>query len=402
MGSEAMKGEYPDQKQRAAVCYGSWREKRGGEASKRVDSGASGMKLSRNFVSIKLAGVQQDNPDVLKDVVVCEVGEVHPAEGPAFYLDEQFLKDLVKLCKDRTLKVRVNHPGDEGEDVLAMVGKAMDFRVDGKKVRADIELFDVPERSKLQEYAKKAAEHFGMSLVMLIELAKKKVGALKTAVLKQVDAVDFVGKGAATKSLYCRQVDSRASYMNLTLSEKTLKALGLDPEKVDAESAEAAIMNMAAEHADMKAKMDAEDKGDDDETPEEKKEREEAEARAEEEEEKKEEAEAKAAAAKTKMAKELGIDPSQIVINAAADPKKGNVITMTQDQMEELGAKVATRVLASHGVKPKASAAQKKGDDDPEAGSKIKLTAEQKKECAKLGVKEEVFIANLEKFHVAV
>jgi hypothetical protein len=190
--------------------------------------------------------------DILRGVIVCEEGE---AKGHGFRLSHQFLMDVVKLCAGQTLKVRLDHP-EEGKSskLETLVGKAANWRLstverDGKQipcVRADIELLDVPEKSRLKTYAAQAADLFGMSLDFIGKLTQKaKDGMRDMIACVRVDAVDFVGEPAATRSLLSA-VDSKGFTRSVAIPQETLELLGVDPKDADEYQILSAIRNAAA------------------------------------------------------------------------------------------------------------------------------------------------------------
>jgi hypothetical protein len=150
--------------------------------------------------------------DVLQGVVLAEEGE---AIGHDFYLDKNFLSQLVEVCKEKgTIKVRANHPEDgKNADVLSIVGEASNFRIatlvrDGVEklcVRADVKLFNVPQKKALLALAQEASAHFGMSLDFKGELSKKKVDGLPCITCEEVHAVDFVENPAAVSALFSKK-----------------------------------------------------------------------------------------------------------------------------------------------------------------------------------------------------
>lgn len=160
------------------------------------------MKICTQFTRLN------EDDSTLKGVVLAEVGE---AAGHSFYIDESFLKQLAEVCNEKgVVKVRANHP-EEGKsaDVLSIVGEATNFRVDTSVngnlcVRADVKLFNVPQKDALLALAKEAPQHFGMSLDFQGTLTKKKVKGLATITCEEVHAVDFVESPAAVTALFSK------------------------------------------------------------------------------------------------------------------------------------------------------------------------------------------------------
>lgn len=189
--------------------------------------------------------------NILHGVIVCEVGE---AKGHDFFLSEEFLQQVVKLTEGKPIKVRIDHP-EEGKPgkVLSIIGRATNFRMDGDKVRADIEIFDLPAKGTILKLAKQAGDLFGMSLDFVGKIGKKLKGGLSEIFCKAVNAVDFVEAPAATTSLFTRLVDSPQSSMTITLPGKIVQLLGLR-KNPDEKEVIAAIGNYLAEK---NKKMDA-------------------------------------------------------------------------------------------------------------------------------------------------
>jgi len=247
---------------------------------------------------------QEVSEDILKGVVICEVGE---AKGHGFYLGSRFLEQVVLIGNRKQIKVRVDHP-EEGKSgkVLSIVGQAFNFRIDGEKVRADIRLFDVPAKKIIQQLAKQASNLFGMSLDFTGKIGKKLKNGLDEVFCKDLDAVDFVESPAATNALFSEKVDSqnedetqtddKSENLNLQniMDKEILAALGLE-EGADEKSIKAAILAACAakKSFDEKSEDKSEEKMDDsddkkdegdeklaDESKDEKKEEKEVEAKA--------------------------------------------------------------------------------------------------------------------------
>jgi hypothetical protein len=142
----------------------------------------------------------QSDDSTLHGVQVVEVGE---AEGHDFAIGEEFLSAVVELGNAGPVKVRMNHPEGRG-DVASIVGEASNFVIDGKCVRADVKLFDLPEKSRLMTLATQAGHLFGMSLDFAGELVKKAGTKLKQMTCEKIFAVDFVDTPAATRALFSR------------------------------------------------------------------------------------------------------------------------------------------------------------------------------------------------------
>ena len=292
MANPTMLKEYPDQKQRAAVCYS--------QAGEKLESKSKGMdekdfdpeqlkegtavemehtddeKIARKiamdhlaenpeyYQKLKQAGLavrvfspfrlEEGTDDVIQGVRVCEVGE---AKGHGIFLDGQFLNDVVRLTNGKKVRVRIDHP-EQGENgkLLTMIGEAFNFRRIGDLVRADIKLFDLPNKETIKALAREASDLFGMSLDFLGNEGKRLKNGLKQIVLTAVNALDFVESPAATSSLFGTKLDSDSKdepltvstpkTMNVNFEAEMIKNLGLDPEKADEKSVMAACLNAMA------------------------------------------------------------------------------------------------------------------------------------------------------------
>jgi hypothetical protein len=152
---------------------------------------------------------EQDSKEILHGVIVAEVGE---AIGHDLQLDTAFLESVVELGNQAPVKVRINHPQEKG-DVLSIIGEARSFRLaktdEGKEcVKADVTLFDLPNREQILKLAHQASHLFGMSLDCGIDVVKKLKNGLKLAVAKVINAIDFVDQPAAASALFNAKVDS--------------------------------------------------------------------------------------------------------------------------------------------------------------------------------------------------
>jgi hypothetical protein len=142
----------------------------------------------------------QSEESVLRGVMVCELGE---AEGHDFAIDEKFLDAVVEKGNAEAdgVKCRLNHPEGRG-NVLSIFGRALNFRRDVNGVRADVELFDIPEKSRIVTLAKQAANLCGMSLDFAGETVKKAGSKLKTMTCEAIYGLDLVDTPAATRALF--------------------------------------------------------------------------------------------------------------------------------------------------------------------------------------------------------
>ena len=195
----------------------------------------------------------QSDDSILHGVQVVEVGE---AEGHDFSITKGFLSAVVEQGNAAgSVKVRVNHPEGRG-DVLSIVGEASNFRLDGDCVRADVRLFDVPDKPRLLALAQQAGHLFGMSLDFAGEVLKKAGTKVKEMTCEAIYAVDFVDTPAATRALFsagteknhwravCRltqnKVDEKQQSENEPMTKQTIsklaKKFGIDADAKDFEA----------------------------------------------------------------------------------------------------------------------------------------------------------------------
>lgn len=333
-------------------------------------------------------------PTVLRGVIVCQVGE---AKGHGYHLDQAFCDQVVECAKGQAVKVRLDHPA-EGETgkVLSIVGKASNFRIDGDKVRADVELFDVPASTTLQKLAQQAADLFGMSLDFAGKVGKEIKDGLKTITCQAINALDFVEAPAATSALFAAQVDSTAqdnpTAMKVTLTSKILGFLKLG-EKPEEKDIIAKLEAVADQPDPEKAKKDQETK------------------MAEAVEAKGKEVEGKLAALRAKLAEHEDGEAlcamfDEVVAGKGADadhdePDGDEVLdAKVSKQVKRLVARQFSQHLAAAGIRRKPVDTGAPGGDDPAKGGKGKdedfgLSADQLQICKDLDIEPKQFAANL-------
>lgn len=316
--------------------------------------------------------------DVLRGVRVCEIGE---AEGHDFTIGREFLEAVVEKSKAGPVKVRVNHP-DGKEDLMTLAGEATDFRLsaDGDCVLADVRLFDLPEKSRLQTLAREAGHLFGMSLDFAGEVVKKAKKKFMTC--ESIFALDFVGTPAATRALFSAGDDKKRWRMVCSLSAvrvddveqvktdepqdnlmneklvKLCKKFGIDPKAADAST------QLAVKLAEpiIEEKPDGEPDGD----------------------EGTKEILAKLSAMESRLAK---LEGGKAVELAVDDEKEED--EKTEEKMAAMAAKVTSIMLAKVGIKPRASAPA------PDDKKEVTLSADEAKLATSLGIDHKQFAANL-------
>lgn len=110
MADDTMGSDYPDDKQRAAVCYSTWRKKRGAGAKSSVEA------KTQPWFTMKKAG-----GDTAEIVIYDEI-------GPSFFSDDKnnpasakgFVNTLKALGDVKNIRVRINSPGGSAIDGLAI------------------------------------------------------------------------------------------------------------------------------------------------------------------------------------------------------------------------------------------------------------------------------------------
>lgn len=225
------------------------------------------------------------DPNVLNDVIVCQCGE---AKGHEFEVDEDFCKTLTRLGNAAgAVKVRINHPEGRG-DVLSIVGQAEGFYdstcLDDQgiqracsKVRS-LRVYNLPGDAgqKIIALARQASQFFGMSIDAVVRLGKKGATGLKTAILEELHAIDFVDCPAATSALFSTLLDGQG---HIRLSSRVVNSPKSEPavkpdilkvtmaEKSDKEMLQELSARLDAyekKHSEMSAKLARLEEGDKD------------------------------------------------------------------------------------------------------------------------------------------
>ena len=157
----------------------------------------------------KPIGVDHEN-GIINGVVVVEAGDV-ASHHVSF--DDESLKQVVALGNATNgVKVRFAHPGMLEDAIGSYLGVLTGFRQDGGKVRADLKVADVANKSPkgpLKDYtlelAATAPEHFGMSMVVALERVDEEDAKYPRGRIHSLEAVDVVDSPAATESLLSKE-----------------------------------------------------------------------------------------------------------------------------------------------------------------------------------------------------
>lgn len=163
MADETTVREYPDAKQRRAICQTQWA---------RRDSGLAQRWLASRPLYGLAAGAVELEAGVIKGAAVVAAGE---AQGHGFFLDEEFVDDVVhagNATGDRGLKARFGHPNMSSTALGTFLGRWKHFRRENGAAKADLYLSaaaaETPQ-GNLRDYVLKLATEdpkaFGASIV---------------------------------------------------------------------------------------------------------------------------------------------------------------------------------------------------------------------------------------------
>jgi len=134
MGDEQAISDFPEEQQRAAVAYSTYRDE--------------------ELEETELGGVS-----------ILEVGE---AKGHDLFVDKTSLETALKLMQSAKngTKAKMNH----GSGLEAVVGFLRNPRIDGDKLVADLRLLrNSPHYGLIKEMASEAPDQFGVSLAFVNE-----------------------------------------------------------------------------------------------------------------------------------------------------------------------------------------------------------------------------------------
>jgi hypothetical protein len=165
MGDEEAVSKFPDETQRAAVAYSTYRDE--------------------EMEEMELGGVS-----------ILEVGE---AKGHDLFVDKVSLQTALKLMKGARngVKVKMNH----GSGLEAVVGFARNPRIDGDKLVADLRLLrNSPHYGLIKEMASEAPDQFGVSLAFVNE--SETINGKDYIRPKSIASADLVSSPAATNGLF--------------------------------------------------------------------------------------------------------------------------------------------------------------------------------------------------------
>jgi hypothetical protein len=165
MGDEQAISDFPDEQQRAAVAYSTYRDE--------------------EMEEMELGGVS-----------ILEVGE---AKGHDLFVDKTSLETALKLMSNAKngVKVKMNH----GSGLDAVVGFARNPRIEGDRLVADLRLLrNSPHYGLIKEMASEAPDQFGVSLAFVNE--SETINGKDYIRPQSIASADLVSSPAATNGLF--------------------------------------------------------------------------------------------------------------------------------------------------------------------------------------------------------
>jgi hypothetical protein len=165
MGDEQAISDFPEEQQRAAVAYSTYRDE--------------------ELEETELGGVS-----------ILEVGE---AKGHDLYVDKISLETALKLMQSAKngTKAKMNH----GSGLEAVVGFLRNPRIDGDKLVADLRLLrNSPHYGLIKEMASEAPDQFGVSLAFVNE--SETINGKDYIRPQSIASADLVSSPAATNGLF--------------------------------------------------------------------------------------------------------------------------------------------------------------------------------------------------------
>ncbi len=167
MGNDQAISDFPDETQRAAVAYRTYRDE------------------DEEMAELELGGVS-----------ILEVGE---AKGHDLFVDKKSLESALEIMKSAKngVKVKMNH----GSGLDAVVGFARNPRIEGDKLVADLRLLrNSPHYGLIKEMAAEAPDQFGVSLAFVNE--SETINGKDYIRPQSIASADLVSSPAATNGLF--------------------------------------------------------------------------------------------------------------------------------------------------------------------------------------------------------
>jgi hypothetical protein len=173
MGDEEAVSKFPDETQRAAVAYQTYRDEEEMEC-----------------------GDEEMEANDFGGVSILEIGE---AKGHDLYVDKMSLEKAMDIMKKAPngVKVKMNH----GSGLDAVVGFARNARIEGDKLVADLKLLkNSPHYGLIKEMADEAPDQFGISLAFVNE--SETIEGKEYIRPQSIASADLVSSPAATNGLF--------------------------------------------------------------------------------------------------------------------------------------------------------------------------------------------------------
>ena len=172
MGHETAVKDFPDQKQRVAVAYQTYRDAK---------------KKQR-----KEARLEEDST-IIPNVYILSQGE---ARGHDLFIDKTSIEKAYELMSKAPngVKVKMNH----GSGLEAVLGFARNPRIEGDKLMADLHLLkSSPHYGLVKEMASEAPDQFGVSLAFLNE--SETIGGKDYIRPQRIESADLVSSPASNE-----------------------------------------------------------------------------------------------------------------------------------------------------------------------------------------------------------
>ena len=173
MGDEEAISKFPDETQRSAVAYNTYRDE------EEMECGDEEME-SNDFGGVS----------------ILEIGE---AKGHDLFVDKLSLEKAMDIMKQAPngVKVKMNH----GSGLDAVVGFARNARIEGNKLVADLKLLKNSQHYGLiKEMADEAPDQFGISLAFVNE--SESINGKDFIRPQSIASADLVSSPAATNGLF--------------------------------------------------------------------------------------------------------------------------------------------------------------------------------------------------------
>jgi len=173
MGDEEAISKFPDETQRSAVAYNTYRDEEEMEC-----------------------GDEEMEANDFGGVSILEIGE---AKGHDLFVDKLSLEKAMDIMKQAPngVKVKMNH----GSGLDAVVGFARNARIEGNKLIADLKLLKSSQHYGLiKEMADEAPDQFGISLAFVNE--SESINGKDYIRPQSIASADLVSSPAATNGLF--------------------------------------------------------------------------------------------------------------------------------------------------------------------------------------------------------